>query len=268
MIRTVIIGGGAVAEALAHEIEVASKASAAGSAASKIRMDASKASGGVELAGQWTRKTHTPAELAPADLYIVAVSDEGIADVTDRLHFPEDSVVAHTAGGVSMDELSPRIAHRAVIYPLQTFSRGRRVDDFRRVPFFIEGSTDKALETAKALSRALSDNVAEISSPERARLHLAAVFASNFPNAMLSIAEELAAETGVPFDLLKPLVAETASKALEMPSPRLAQTGPAKRGDRTTQNRHTAILEAAGHRDLAELYRKISEEIWRISKKN
>ncbi|MDR2891058.1 MAG: DUF2520 domain-containing protein [Alistipes sp.] len=261
MMRVVIVGGGAVAEAFACQIEAASK-----TAAPSLR-----------LVQRWTRRTHTPEDLASADFYILAVSDGATAEVSESLPFPDGSVVAHTAGGVELAALSPRITHRAVIYPLQTFSQGRVVADFRRVPLFVEGATEKALETVRTVAAALSDNVAEMSSRQRVRLHLAAVFASNFPVAMLSLAEELAAEAGVPFETMKPLVAETFSKTLAAPSPRAAQTGPAKRGDEATQRKHIEILESAGrekpslaarNQNLAELYRNISEEIWRISKKN
>jgi predicted short-subunit dehydrogenase-like oxidoreductase (DUF2520 family) len=258
MLDVVLIGGGAVAEGLAREIDAAE---------------------GLRLVQRWTRKTNvspspglatvsTSPEIVAADLYILAVSDSAVADVSTQFAFPTQSVVAHTAGSVPIDALSPKIAHRAVLYPLQTFTRGRRIDDFRRrVPFFIEGTTSHALETVRTVAEAISDNVSEMSSPERARLHLAAVFAGNFSNAMFSVAEKIANDAGVPYDLLRPLIAETAAKALAMPSPRDAQTGPAARGDLDTQRQHIEILRA-NHPEITETYKNISEIIWRISKKN
>jgi predicted short-subunit dehydrogenase-like oxidoreductase (DUF2520 family) len=273
MLDVVIIGGGAVAEALAHEID---------------------ASEGLRLIQQWRRKTDTLQSLAPADLYILAVSDSAVAEAvtgsiagaavtsegsttgaTQRgptgvagLVFPPESVVAHTAGSVSIDALSPHIAHRAVLYPLQTFTRGRRIEDFRRrVPFFIEGTTPRALETVRTVAEAIADNVTELPSEKRERLHLAAVFANNFANAMFCAAEQIAAEAGVPYALLTPLIAETAAKAQDLPSPRDAQTGPAKRGDRETQQKHLEILQAT-HPELTETYKNISEIIWKTLRKN
>ena len=247
MIDVVIVGGGAVACALASEVEAAQ---------------------GLRLVQRWTRKSHLPSELAPADLYILAVSDSAIGEVSAELPFASGSVVAHTAGSMLMETLSSRIADRAVLYPLQTFTCGRRIENFRRVPIFIEGDTPRALEIVDTVARVLSDNVVEMSSARRAKLHLAATFACNFSNAMLSQGEEIAAEAGVPFDYLKPLIAETVAKALTMPSPRCAQTGPAQRGDKGIQDKHIEMLRQAGHPELAELYRDISEQIWRISKKN
>lgn len=246
MMRIVVVGGGNVADGLVHEIVEAE---------------------GLELVGQWTRKTHTPEELAPADLYILAVSDVAVPEVSDALPFPENSVVAHTAGCVEMSELSTRIAHRAVLYPLQTFTKGRRIADFRRTPLFIEGETPHALETVRTAACALSDNVKEMCSDNRARIHLAGAFANNFSNAMLSLGEMLAADAGETFESLRPIVAETMTKALEMPSPRMAQTGAAQRGDATIRAKHLAML-ARRHPELIPMYEEISDTIWRISKKN
>ncbi len=246
--KIVIIGNGAVAEGLAREI-------------------AEAGGGGLTLVQQWARKRHTPAELAHADLYILAVSDGAVPEVSEVLPFPESGVVAHTAGCVAMNGLSPKIVHRAVLYPLQSFTRGRRIADFRRTPFFIEGATPHALDTVRAAAEALSDNVVEMDSERRAHIHLAGAFANNFTNAMLSLGEQIAADAGASFEELKPIVAETLAKALAMPSPRLAQTGAAQRGDKTIQAKHLAML-AAEHPELTELYKEISNTIWRISKKN
>ncbi len=246
MMNIVIIGGGAVAEGLAREFGE---------------------SPDVRLVQQWTRRGNTPAELAPADLYILAVSDGAVAEVSRSLPFAPGSVVAHTAGCVAMEELSPGIVHRGVLYPLQSFTRGRRQADFRRTPFFIEGATLHALRTVRAAAEAISDSVTEMSSDRRARLHLAGAFANNFSNAMLSLAEIVAADADESFDTLRPIVAETFAKALSMPSPRMAQTGAAQRGDGTIQARHLAIL-ADTHPELIRPYEDISALIWKISKKN
>ncbi len=246
MMRIVVVGGGAVAEGLSREF---------GEAA------------GVALVQQWTRRTHAPEELAAADLYVLAVSDGAVGEVSARLPFAEGSVVAHTAGCVPLDGISAAVEHRAVLYPLQSFTRGRRQADFRRTPFFVEGATGHALDVVRAAAGAISDNVTAMSSERRARIHLAGAFANNFSNAMLSLGEAIAADAGETFDALRPIVAETFAKALDMPSPRDAQTGAAQRGDRTIQARHLEIL-AGSHPELVTIYKEISDQICRISKKN
>jgi len=245
MISVAIVGGGAVAEGLAREFGRAS---------------------GVQLVQQWTRKTHRAEDLAEADLYILAVSDGAVAGVSAALPFAAGSVVAHTAGCVPMLDIAEKIAHRAVIYPLQSFTRGREIADFRRTPFFVEGATAHATATVRNAAAAVSDSVTEMSSERRARLHLAGAVANNFSNAMLSIGEMLAADAGVGFDALRPIISETVAKAMVM-SPRAAQTGAAQRGDRTIQARHLAILNET-HPELTRLYEDISDIIWKISKRN
>jgi predicted short-subunit dehydrogenase-like oxidoreductase (DUF2520 family) len=267
MIDIVIIGDGAVSESLAHEIE----------AAEGLRLVQVRSRGGRPGRGFGEPCESGFIPLAQADLYILAVSDRAVEETSTGvpgaegvagLVFPAESVVAHTAGGVAVGALSEGIPHRAVLYPLQTFTRGRRIEDFRRrVPFFVEGTTPHALDTVRRVADALSDSVSEADSAQRACLHLAAVFANNFSNAMFSLAEQIAREAGVSYDLLKPLIAETAAKAAAMPSPCAAQTGPAARGDGDTQAAHIEILQAT-HPELTETYKNISEIIWRISKKN
>ena len=82
---------------------------------------------------------------------------------------------------------------------------------------------------------------------------------------MYAIAQELLAEKGLPPQLIGPLISETAAKALGSPSAAAVQTGPARRDDRQTQQKHLGLLE--GHPQLQELYQKISTEIWETSKK-
>jgi predicted short-subunit dehydrogenase-like oxidoreductase (DUF2520 family) len=200
-----------------------------------------------------------PAELAAADLYILAVSDRAVKAV--KMNFG-DGVVAHTAGSVPLDALTAK--NRAVLYPLQTISRGREVD-FRNVPILVEGSNRHSLDTVRKVARMLSDNVMEADSQRRLLLHTAAVFTNNFANHMYAAGEELAREAGFDFDILKPLIAETAAKAIASGSPRDVQTGPAVRNDFETRSRHTELLAQKPY--LQNLYINISKNIWETSKK-
>lgn len=204
--------------------------------------------------------SYQPPDLPDADLYIIAVSDSAVAQISEQLDFG-DAVVAHTAGSAAIDALSEKIAHRAVIYPLQTFSHGRMVD-FWQVPLFVEAADDYATEIVHDVAHKLSGKVVELDSQNRAKVHLAAVFACNFVNAMYVEAENVIERAGLDFSLLAPLILETAQKAVDA-SPQKVQTGPAVRGDRETMSRHTAMLD----NDLKDLYIKISDTIWQTSKK-
>lgn len=258
MYNIVIIGSGSVAEGLAHEISAADGLDLVQIWARNVERGSRLAS---ETGARWTNK---PADLAHADLYILAVGDAAVAEVSAAMPFPAGAVVAHTAGCVDMKDISSKIADRAVLYPLQSFTKGRRTKNFRRTPFFIEGETTHALETVRAVAEALSDNVAEMDSEHRAHIHLAGAFANNFTNAMLSVAERIAADAGAPFDYLRPIIAETVAKAMEMPSPVMAQTGAAQRGDKDIQEKHLAMLRAE-HPEYAGVYELISDIIYKLS---
>ena len=247
MKEVVIIGSGNLAEALARTV--------AGSATLRLRQIWARNAARGEAISRLTGapRSSEPDRLAQAECYLLAVSDRAVG---------EDAAVVHTAGAVSMDTLP--FARRGVLYPLQTFTAGREVD-FRRVPLFVEASSPDLLAELEEAAGALSDTVLRAGSAERARLHLAAVFACNFVNHLYALGAEALAPTGLPFDVLKPLIRETAGKALAAASPAEAQTGPAVRGDRETLRRHLEII--GGDARLKTIYELLSEDIWEISKK-
>ncbi len=204
--------------------------------------------------------------LARSDLYIIAVSDRAVAEVAEALPFAEGAIVAHTAGSVGIDALPARIAHRAVFYPFMTFTAGRKVD-WRKVPILVEASDASTSERLKAIASRISDRVADADAAQRARVHLAGVFANNFANAMFAAAGDVLKNAGLPADLTDAIIMETAAKAVDSHDPSAVQTGPAVRGDSATQERHRRLL--ADDDLLKTIYDKISEYIWqkRISKR-
>ena len=253
--RVVVVGSGNVAWGLC--------AALAGAGSPPVQVFARNAGAGEEIARMCgCPYTGDARELAAADLYLIAVADRAIAEVAAELDFGE-AVVAHTAGSVPSEALDGVVPNPAVCYPLQTFTRGRVVD-LRRVPFFIEGR-GRALETVRRFAERLSECVAEADSRQRAVLHAAAVFASNFTNCMYRAAEDMAAKAGFGFGVLEPLILETAAKAADAGSARDTQTGPASRGDAETMERHRRIL--AGEPGLLKVYDEISELIWETSRK-
>ena len=197
-------------------------------------------------------------ELAEAELYLISVSDNAVAKVAESLPIPEGAVVAHTAGCCTLESLAPH-HHRAVFYPFQTFSAGRKVD-FAKGFIFLEGATERALEVVEKAAHALTTNVLPADTARRAVIHLAGVFACNFANAMYANAAEILAKEGLPFNIVAPVIEETAKKAVEILNPAQTQTGPARRGDTQTLNRHRTMLGEEGLK--REIYDKISEDIW------
>src|SRR5690606_751178 len=142
-------------------------------------------------------------KLLPADIYIIAVSDDAIPSVS-QLITDKNGIVVHTSGSVSMDELSLH-DRRGVFYPLQTFSKQRKID-FKKVPICLESKRGEDLEFLKTLAHHISEHVYEISFQQRKSLHLAAVFVNNFTNHMYQIGNRICEENKVPFDILQPLI--------------------------------------------------------------
>jgi predicted short-subunit dehydrogenase-like oxidoreductase (DUF2520 family) len=193
-------------------------------------------------------------EIKDADLYIIAVSDTAIEQVVSQLTF-SDRLVAHTSGAMGLNFISSR-NRLGAFYPLQTFSKNRGID-MSQVPICIESRNESDLKTLQSAAEAISDHVHQMDSAQRQAIHVAAVFASNFTNHMYTIASEICSENNISFDLLKPLISETSGKVLSM-SPKYAQTGPARRNDQVTIERHLEFLDTA---DRKIIYSMLSQSI-------
>lgn len=191
-------------------------------------------------------------KLMDADVYIIGIPDDAIAPFSESLPF-SDKLIVHTSGSVGMDQLSGK-NKRGVFYPLQTFSKQREVD-FKSIPICIEAENTKDVELLRKLGETISENIVEISSEKRLKLHLAAVFVNNFVNHLYTIGSDILDKEKLPFDLLKPLIAETASK-IEMLPPKAAQTGPARRKDQKTIDKHLHLLENSDNKEFYELFTK------------
>ena len=175
-----------------------------------------------------------------ADAYILAVKDSVLSSLIPQLvEGREHRPFFHTAGSVPMSVFG-NVRHHGVIYPMQTFSKERDVD-FAHVPIFVEGSDGQTVHLARMIASAVSDRVTELSSEQRRYLHLAAVFACNFPNHCYALAAGILEQHGLPFDVMLPLIEETASKVQTM-HPREAQTGPAVRYDENVIEAQKALL--------------------------
>ena len=196
--------------------------------------------------------------LPPADVYLLAVPDAAVAPLLAGPAWPAGALVAHLAGALPLSVFETQPAVRGgVFYPLQTFSAGRAVD-WPTVPLCIEAIDAAAEATLLALAHSLSGHVLPLDSAQRLRLHVAAVFANNFTNHLLGIADALLAEANLPAALLAPLVRETVAKALANP-PFAVQTGPAARRDAPTLAAHHAAL--AAHPAWQALYAQLTASI-------
>lgn len=191
-------------------------------------------------------------------IFIIAVSDDALQDVAQKLILPDDAIVVHTSGSQPLSILDDAGSQNmGVFYPLQTFTKTKKID-FKSVPIFVESETSHVEKALMKMAKAISGKVKRINSEERKALHVAAVFASNFTNHMLTIAREITRQNDLDFEWLKPLIAETLNKSLEI-GPQKAQTGPAVRGDFAVLERHMEFLRE--NPQWAEIYRVLSQNI-------
>ncbi|CAL2091721.1 Coenzyme F420-dependent NADP oxidoreductase-like protein [Tenacibaculum sp. 190524A05c] len=190
--------------------------------------------------------------LADADVYIIAISDDAISSISSQL--PENKLVTHTSGSVAMNSLN-NTGRKGIFYPLQSFSKTKPVN-FSEIPICIEAEQDEDLKILEQLAQLISPKVYQISSDQRSKLHVAAVFVNNFTNHMYKIGNDICKQYDVPFEVLLPLIQETASK-IEHVAPNEAQTGPAKRKDQETIQRHLNLLDAK----QKEIYQLITKSI-------
>lgn len=241
MIRITLIGSGNVAQ---HLIKTFAKSEL------------------VEIVQVFSRKKETLAsliefdkivndfeDLKEADLYIIAVSDKAIADVSKQLPF-QNRIVVHTSGAASLDVLDSK-NRKGVFYPLQTFSKNAAID-FSTVPLCLEAENTFDFRVLETVGKSISNAVFAINSDQRKALHVAAVFVNNFTNHLYQIGQEICEEHQVPFEVLKPLIKETAEKINSL-DPIDAQTGPAKRHDFNTIEAHLDYLTNENQKNIYKI---------------
>lgn len=190
------------------------------------------------------------------DLFIISVKDDAIIPTAQTLA-KYQKLIVHTSGATDLEALSAVNPKAGVLYPLQTFSKIKEVD-FNTVPLCIEGVNNDVSLLLGQLAQTITKNVYRVNSDQRRVLHLAAVFACNFPNYLYGVARDLLAKQNLEFEMLRPLILETAQK-VQNHLPREVQTGPAERNDQNTMAAHLQML----HNEplLQELYNLLSQAI-------
>ncbi len=202
--------------------------------------------------------TSTISEIADdADIYFLTLSDDAVKPVADQLYklIHPDSIGVHCSGILNLDVLP--FKRKAGFYPLQSFSDNHDVS-WRFIPVIITTPDEDIWVMLDEIAGKLSSSVYRMTDEQKSNLHVAAVFANNFSNHMLTLADLICKEHQLPKEILKPLILETFSKAI-LSGPLESQTGPAIRGDESTIKKHLKLL--ANHPELAEVYRVITKSI-------
>ncbi|APG59435.1 Rossmann-like and DUF2520 domain-containing protein [Christiangramia salexigens] len=196
------------------------------------------------------------AKIKDADLYLLAIKDEAIAEFAENLS-GKDGIIAHCSGSQNLNQLS-KMKNYGVFYPLQSFSKDKPVN-FKKIPICIEANNTANLKRLKEIAHQISDQVFEVDSEQRKALHLSAVFVNNFTNHLFTIASDYCEENELPFNILLPLIRETVAKIDTLP-PYSAQTGPALRNDQKTISAHLEMLNP----DRKKIYTILTESIQKV----
>ena len=192
-----------------------------------------------------------------AEIFIICIPDDAIEETAQEIALPENAIIIHTSGSQSINKLAYTTTENiGVFYPLQTFTKSKRIS-FEDVPILIEAENTYTAKALKRLGKSISKKVIQLGSKDRMAIHVAAVFACNFTNYLFGTAEDILKRQGFDFELLRPLIAETINKSLDI-GPENAQTGPAARGDLQTLDKHLDFLEKSEYKDL---YQLITEKI-------
>lgn len=199
-----------------------------------------------------------------ADVYIFSVKDSALEQLVSQLCGGEKKVFLHTAGSMPMSVFRGKALHYGVLYPMQTFSKQRELD-FSIIPCFIEANDEFALKQIEGLAGQISHRVFQLSSEDRKYLHLSAVFACNFANHCYAASQELLQQHGIPFDVMLPLIDETAAKVHGM-TPKEAQTGPAVRYDENVIGKQIQLLENQPY--FQKIYDCMSKSIHELESEN
>lgn len=189
-----------------------------------------------------------------ADVYLLCVPDDEIAELAKSLRLPKKLIV-HTSGSVEMSVLKNISSNTGVLYPLYSFSKQIKVS-FSSAPFLVEATNPASLDKLKHIAHSIAKSVHEVNSVNRLKLHLAAVMVNNFTNHIYTLSYDfLKQEKTNQFHLLQPLIKQTVKKIKTLP-PASVQTGPARRGDKATIKKHTELLEK--YPDQQKIYKLFS----------
>lgn len=195
--------------------------------------------------------TTSLAEVKDADIYLLALKDDVVPGIAKKLE-NRSALVAHTSGAVSMEHITS--SRKGVFYPLQTFSRKKEIN-YQQIPFCLEANSSADMLLLKEVVNEISGKAYHVNSLQRKKLHLAAVFVCNFVNYLYSIGENICMNNEIPFEILQPLIQETALKVQTSP-PSSVQTGPALRNDQSTIAAHLELLNSAEDKELYQLLTK------------
>lgn len=187
---------------------------------------------------------------------IVCVSDQAIESVAAK-YGRKGAVLIHTSGASPMETLLTFHQSVGVFWPVQTFTAGREIG-WTGLPVCIQSNDSLAADFLSLVTERTGIMPVESTSADRLRYHLAAVFVCNFVNHLYALADIWCREHLLETETLKALILETARKVQSLEPPE-AQTGPAKRHDIQSLDKHLELL--SDHPALKQVYTLLSKQI-------
>lgn len=200
-----------------------------------------------------------------SDLYILCVKDEVIMELRNKIQVG-DKLIVHTSGSMTIDVFKKASTNYGLIYPLQTIIRERKIN-LDIIPFFVDGNTEESCLRIENFVKSFTNNVFRIEEAKRVKLHMAAIFASNFTNYMYKIAQDIMNREQIPMEVLKPLAYETIDKIFEL-GPIASQTGPARRGDCVIIDKHKSLLKNQQRKLYSMLSNMIKKDFRRVRQRS
>ncbi len=191
-----------------------------------------------------------------SDVTIIAVSDDAIQQVSKVIK-NRNGLIVHTSGAVDINAIAGN--RKGVFYPLQSFTKNAIIN-FNEIPFCLETSKKDDFNLLENVAKSIGKKIYQVDSEQRKKLHVAAVFVNNFTNHMYTIANDICEKNKIPFEILYPLIEETAKK-IQSISPKDAQTGPAKRNDVQTIQNHLENLNLQQQKIYQLLTKSIQNSI-------
>lgn len=211
--------------------------------------------------------------LPQADLFLISVPDDQIADVAlqlSKLRFDRKPTALHTSGALSSEVLRPLAAQgwsTGSVHPL--ISVPDKNAPLRGAFWSVEGDR-RAVRLAKALVRDLEGTSFSIPTAEKPLYHAAAVMTSGHVTALIDVAIEMLVACGLTRktarQVLQPLLNSTVHN-LQTKDPAAALTGTFSRGDVETVKRHLAALKKHELAEALELYCRLGKRSLKLTKK-
>lgn len=195
-----------------------------------------------------------------SDVYIIAVNDDAVELLSNQL-IVDKKVVVHTCGSVSINVLKNASENFGVLYPLQSLRK--EISYSPGIPFLIDANNDDSKKIIQKLAKSISGNVTEANDEQRLKYHLSAVIVSNFTNHLFALTKQYCKTNNIEFSLLIPLIEETVNR-LHKYDPGEMQTGPAKRNDQSTIQKHLTLLKNLPQ--LKDIYKIMSDSIIELNK--